>query len=175
VALSGCFCDAAIGGAASRRAPASPSGDGAYERVGAGIGWANAWGMLQASGDVEWIGDLAAAGGAARATVFLDSWDNDIGGVGGVGIVARAFRGAGIGPSLTTDEFSLGVTLGGVVKHGPERYRLDTIDLSVSSFKTTFADRPEMTTYGVHLGLSLDPELTVIALGVALGAVVGGG
>src|SRR3569623_930998 len=112
VALSGCFCDAAIGGAASRRAPASPSGDGAYERVGAGIGWANAWGMLQASG---------------------------------------------------------------VVKLGPERYRLDTIDLSVSSFKTTFADRPEMTTYGVHLGLSLDPELTVIALGVALGAVVGGG
>ncbi|HSN30974.1 MAG TPA: hypothetical protein VLT45_32030 [Kofleriaceae bacterium] len=159
VVLSGCFGDFAAGGAVTPHAPVAPSGDGGYYRVGAGVGWGNAWGMLQASGDIEAIGDVAAAGGAVRATVFLDSWEGE-NGVGGLGIVARAFRGAGIGASVRTDELSLGFGFGGVVTHGGDWGMLDSIDLSVSSYTTTFADRPAMRSYGVNLGMSLDPELT---------------
>ncbi len=161
VLLSGCFGDAAMGGAVTSHAPAPPSGDGFYYRLGVGLGWANAWGMLQATGDLEWVGDVAATGGAARATVFLDSWETEHG-VAGIGIAARAFHGTGIGDSRATDELSLGFAGGGVNRDDP---MLVGFDLSLSMFSTTFDDRPPMRSYGLSLGASLDPESFIKLLG----------
>ena len=113
--------------------------------------------MVQASGDVEWIGDVAAVGGAARVTAFLES-DEYEHGLEGVGISARAFHGTGIGNSRATDELSLGLLLGAINTDDPQ---LIGFDLSASMFSTTFEDRPPMRSYGLSLGMALDPESSV--------------
>ena len=173
VALSGCFGDAAIGAPVTPHAPAPPSGDGIYARAGIGAGWANPWGMVQASGNIERIGHVSAAGGALRGIVFLDSWEREDA-VGGFGIVARVFHGGGIGPSLATDELSLGFGGGFLGTHGEHGGMLESFDLSASAYTTTFVDRPPMRSYGVNLGLNLDVEsYFTLACGMLLGIAPG--
>lgn len=130
--------------------------------------------MAQASANIEWLGEVSAAGGALRGIVFLDSWEREDA-VGGLGVVARVFRGAGIGPSLATSEVSLGFGGGFLGTHGKTLGMLESFDLSASAYTTTFADRPPMRSYGINLGLNLDVEsyfalAGAVLLGIAPGA-----
>ena len=159
--LAGCFGEGALGGAVTPNAPAAPSGDGFYARGGGGVGWGNEWGVAQASADVMKLGDVTAVGGAARATVFVLSEEDDQG-VGGIGLTARAFHGVGIGGSHATDELSFGFAFAALDR---KERTIESADLSFTIDSTSFDDRPAMRTYGINLGIALDPETFLDALG----------
>lgn len=159
--LAGCFGEGALGAAVTPNAPTAPSGDGLYARGGGGVGWGNAWGIAQASADVVKLGDVAAVGGAARATVYVVS-EEDGQGVGGLGLTARAFHGHGLGDSHAIDELSFGFAFAALDR---KERTIENADLSFTIDSTSFDFRPAMRTYGINFSIALDPETFVDVLG----------
>jgi len=159
--LAGCFGELGLGGGATPHAPTPPSGDGLYARVGGGVGWGNEWGIVQASADVMAMGDVAAAGGAARATVFVVSHEEQDG-VGGLGVTARAFHGHGLGDARAIDELSFGFAFAALDR---KERTIENADLSFTIDSTSFDFRPSMRTYGINLSIALDPETFLDMLG----------
>lgn len=161
LALAGCFGEIGVGGGVTPNAPAPSSGDGLSLRGGGGVGWGNQWGIVQASADAMKLGDFAAVGGAACATVFVVSQE-ETDGVGGLGITARAFHGFGIGDSHATDELAVGFAFAALDRN--ER-TIESADLSFTIDSTSFDSRSSIRTYGVSLGIALDPSTFLDLLG----------
>lgn len=154
VALGGCFADFGLGPSITPHAPPPPSGDGGYYRAGLGVGWGTEYGTLQASGDILAVGDVEAAGGALQAAIFVTS--DPLPGVGWQ-VIARGFVGSGIGDTDMTEELSLGVGWGAWAYKDITHWAFDNLGMMVSAYRTTFADRSPMWSYGLSITMTLDP------------------
>lgn len=155
-ALGGCFADFGVGPSFTHRAPPPPTGDGGYYRGGLGLGWGTEHGTVQASGDVLSYGDIEAAGGALQASIFVDS-EHEQRADAGWAVIARGFVGSGIGNSDMTEEFSLGGGFAGWRYKDAGHWAFDNVGIVLSAYRTTFADRPVMWSYGLNVTMTLDP------------------
>jgi hypothetical protein len=158
--LGGCFAQLGGGGSITPHAPSPPSGDGGFGRVGIGVGWGNEYGTLQVGGDAMTLGGVAAIGASAQANIFIASehfTGSGARGDAGWCAIARVFDGTAIGDSVGTAEFSIGAGFAGWGYKSLDDWFFDNVGLLLSAYRTTFADRDPMWSYGLSVSFAVDP------------------